>query len=113
MDADKHADYANTSNYHKSIAAEKIRAKEQREEKIRQLEVIEQQLVGNLQTTMARKDQAVQNLKSKSKMVAKALEPRNAYRYKINENRNMGNQSFNGNQSFMSLDSPVKGQANF
>jgi hypothetical protein len=46
-------------------------------------------------------------------MVAKALEPRNAYRYKINENRNMGNQSFNGNQSFMSLDSPVKGQASF
>jgi hypothetical protein len=30
-------------------------------------------------------------------MVAKALEPRNAYRYKISENRNMGNQSFNGN----------------
>lgn len=35
MESDKHADYANTSNYHKSIAAEKIRAKEQREEKIR------------------------------------------------------------------------------
>ncbi len=46
-------------------------------------------------------------------MVAKALEPRNAYRYKINENRNLANHSYNGNQSFQSLDSPIKGQAAF
>jgi len=96
MDADKHADYANTSNYHKSIAADKIRAKEIREEKIRQLEAIEQQLVGNLQSTLASKQQAISNLKSKSKMVAKALEPRNAYRYSPKENRDTMNQVFNG-----------------
>lgn len=108
MEADKHADYANTSNNHKAIAAEKNRQKEIREDKIRQLEVIEQQLVGNLQTTLARKDQAISNLKSKSKMVAKALEPRNAYRYSPKENNNTVNQTFNGSQSFQSLDSTVR-----
>lgn len=42
MDQDKKNDYADTSKYHASLAAEAARAEKVREEKIARLEAIEQ-----------------------------------------------------------------------
>jgi hypothetical protein len=42
------------------------------------------QMVNNLQLTLQRKQDAVKNLRSKSKSLQKTLEPRGAYKFKIN-----------------------------
>ena len=39
-------------------------------------------MVNNLQQTLQRKQDAIQNLASKSKTLSKAIEPRGAYKYK-------------------------------
>ena len=52
-------------------------------------------MVGNLQRTLARKNEAVKNLKTKSRSLQKAVEPRMAYKYapKENEPTQFGHQS--------------------
>ena len=45
------------------------------------MEAIEQQMVGNLQHTMARKNDAYKTLQDKSKSLKKSMEPRKAYKY--------------------------------
>ena len=55
--------------------------KKAREDNILKLEQIEQEMVGNLQKTLARKNEAITALKGKSRSLQKTIEPRRAYKY--------------------------------
>lgn len=47
--------------------------------------MMEEKLIGELQKTLQRKNQAVDNLQSKSPALKKGFEPRQAYKYKTKE----------------------------
>ncbi len=79
-------DYQLTAQQHAKLAQRNALAKREREEKIRSLEEIEQQMVSNLQNTLARKNDAIKTLKDKSRSLQKAVEPRMAYKYAPKEN---------------------------
>lgn len=74
-------DYHQTAQFHKSLAAENAKLTQERDANIRKLEEIEQQMVGNLQNTLARKNDAFKSLAGKSRSLKKAVEPRKAYKY--------------------------------
>jgi len=64
------------------------------ENKLNQLNSIEERLINELQTTLQQKQAAVDTLKKKSPLLKNALEPRQAYRYKsshFQEDKNQTN----------------------
>ena len=67
-------------------AEEHTRMKEANEQRIRQLEEIEQRMVNDLQNTLQMKNQAINELASKSKGLKKVMQPRMAYKYAPREN---------------------------
>jgi hypothetical protein len=66
---------------HNVRASELVMDKERHEQKIKQLEEIEQRMVQDLQRTLQRKNQAIDNLQEKSKGLKKVMQPRKAYKY--------------------------------
>ena len=54
--------------------------------RIKHLEEIEQRMVQDLQNTLQQKNNAIQNLASKSKGLKKVMQPRMAYKYAPREN---------------------------
>lgn len=78
--------YQMTSIQHQHMAHQNVQAKQEREKSIERLEAMEQQMVSNLQNTLQRKNDAVKELKSKSRSLKKVFEPRNAYKYVVKSN---------------------------
>ena len=60
---------------------ENARQREHNENRIRQLEEIEQRMVSDLQRTLMSKNQAINELTQKSKSLKKVMQPRLAYKY--------------------------------
>ena len=60
--------------------------REANEQRIRQLEEIEQRMVQDLQNTLQQKNNAITELAGKSKGLKKVLQPRMAYKYAPREN---------------------------
>ena len=74
------------SNDHVQRAEEHTRMKEANEQRIRQLEEIEQRMVNDLQKTLQAKNAAMSELANKSKGLKKVMQPRMAYKYAPREN---------------------------
>ena len=62
--------------------------KELHEQRIRQLEEIEQRMVSDLQRTLQKKNAAINELQEKSKGLKKVMQPRKAYKYAPRSNSN-------------------------
>lgn len=62
-------------------AQEHQRVKESNQNRIKQLEEIEQRMVTDLQRTLQMKNQAINELQNKSKSLKKVMQPRMAYKY--------------------------------
>ena len=60
--------------------------REANEQRIKQLEEIEQRMVQDLQNTLQQKNNAITELAGKSKGLKKVLQPRMAYKYAPREN---------------------------
>lgn len=60
--------------------------REANEMRIKHLEEIEQRMVQDLQKTLQQKNEAINNLTSKSKGLKKVMQPRMAYKYAPREN---------------------------
>ena len=69
------------SQAHQQKAVENARLREHNENRIRQLEEIEQRMVSDLQRTLMSKNQAINELSQKSKSLKKVMQPRLAYKY--------------------------------
>lgn len=67
---------------HQARAVEISKQRELNELRIKQLEEIEQRLVGNLQSTLLTKNAAINELNQKSRSLKKVMQPRMAYKYK-------------------------------
>jgi len=65
--------------------------KQSHEQRLEQLAHLEERMIGSLQNTLSRKNQAIDSLHMASPSLKKAMEPRMAYKYKPkpNSNRNM------------------------
>ena len=77
---DRHNDYAYTAHLNNCEAFDNQQLRVQTESDIKKLEEQEQQLLKTMQTTLQVKQQLVNELASKSKMLRNRQEPRNAYR---------------------------------
>jgi len=77
---------ATVSNEHQERAAELARMREANEARIKQLEEIEARMVADLQHTLQMKNNAMNELASKSKGLKKVMQPRMAYKYAPREN---------------------------
>jgi len=69
------------SNAHQQAAIENARWKQVNEQRIKQLEEVEQRMVADLQRTLMTKNQAMNELANKSKSLKKVMQPRMAYKY--------------------------------
>ena len=78
----KQSNYQKTLRNHKQLATECSEVRQEAESQITKLENLEMQLISKLKTTMSQKDQAVQELKTRSSQLMKCIEPRNAYTVK-------------------------------
>ena len=72
---------ANVSLVQKEKAAEHERIRVANEMRIKQLEVIEQRMVNDLQNTLQMKNNMMNQLAAKSKGLKKVMQPRQAYKY--------------------------------
>lgn len=79
--------YKDTLDKHKNIGQTAIVEKEKTDSKIQQLEELESQLIQNLRQTTLRKEKVIEKLGSKSKSLAKSIQPRKAYSYRSPANK--------------------------
>jgi len=75
------------SRVHLAWANEHQQKKQEHESKLKRLELIEEQMIGTLQRTLQRKNEAIDVLQKTSPCLKKTVQPRMAYSYK---NRNGG-----------------------
>ena len=78
---DRHKYNQNVTSEHISKAEENARLREANEMRIKHLEEVEQRMVQDLQNTLQKKNEAVQELHSKSKGLKNVMQPRMAYKY--------------------------------
>ena len=64
--------------------------------KLNKLNEMEERMIGELQKTMVKKQEAVSNLKNKSPALQKGMEPRQAYKYAKQDGEQSHYQTQNG-----------------
>lgn len=74
------SNFQKTTSENLFIASATQKQKEETEATIKTLEEMEMRMLNQMQTTLARKQAALQTLDSKSKALKKNIEPRNAYK---------------------------------
>jgi hypothetical protein len=80
---------------HQQRALHLVQQRELNEQRIRQLEDIEQRLINNLQSTVLSKNAAINELSRKSKSLHKVVQPRGAYKIPARNIENKSNYKSN------------------